>query len=103
MKIIEILENRKQALRVSEVAKILGIIHSKSTKWSRTDRFGIFTRGAIRFCPSELAEWIKKEILESTQRRNSNNDRNPTEPRHSKAAQFLGWPFRGFSASSVTI
>jgi len=28
-------------------------------------------QGAIRFCPADLAEWIKKEIEESTQARNS--------------------------------
>jgi len=33
-------------------------------------------KGAIRFCPAELAEWIKKELEQSNQARNAPNKGN---------------------------
>ena len=78
MKLVEMLENRKEALKVSEVAKILGVSPQQVYKMVADGQIPHFhVRGAIRFCPAELAEWIKKEILESTQRRNSNDGNRP--------------------------
>lgn len=73
MRLIEILENRKEALKVSEVAKILGVTPQHIYKMAKAGLIPCFhVQGAIRFCPADLAEWIKKEIEESTQARNSN-------------------------------
>jgi len=72
MKLIEMLENRKEALRVSEVAKMLGVSHQQVYKMVADGQIPHFhVRRAIRFCPAEIAEWIKKEIQQSTQGRNS--------------------------------
>ena len=72
MRLIEILENRKEALKVSEVAKILGVTPQHIYKMAKAGLIPCFhVQGAIRFCPADLAEWIKKEIEESTQARNS--------------------------------
>ena len=77
MKLIEMLENRKEALKVSEVAKILGVSKQQVYKMVADGQIPYFhVRGAIRFCPAELAEWIKKEIQQSTQGRNSNGNGN---------------------------
>lgn len=75
MRLIEILENRKEALKVSEVAKILGVTPQHIYKMAKAGLIPCFhVQGAIRFCPADLAEWIKKEIEESTQARNSNGN-----------------------------
>ena len=77
MRLIEILENRKEALKVSEVAKILGVTPQHIYKMAKAGLIPCFhVQGAIRFCPADLAEWIKKEIEESTQARNSNDSGN---------------------------
>ena len=76
MRLIEILENRKEALKVSEVAKMLGVTRQHIYKMAKAGLIPCFhVQGAIRFCPADLAEWIKKEIEESTQTRNSNGNR----------------------------
>jgi excisionase family DNA binding protein len=75
MKLIEMLENRKEALKVSEVAKILGVSQQQVYKMVAAGTIPHFhVQGAIRFCPAELAEWIKKEIQQSTQPRNASNN-----------------------------
>jgi excisionase family DNA binding protein len=75
MRLIEILENRKEALKVSEVAKILGVTPQHIYKMAKAGLIPCFhVQGAIRFCPADLAEWIKKEIEESTHARNSNGN-----------------------------
>lgn len=75
MKLIEMLENRKEALKVSEVAKILGVSQQQVYKMVAAGAIPHFhVQGAIRFCPAELAEWIKKEIQLSTQPRNTSNN-----------------------------
>jgi excisionase family DNA binding protein len=75
MKLIEILENRKEALKVSEVAKMLGVTPQHIYKMAAAGLIPCFhVRGAIRFCPSDLADWIKKEIAASTHARNPNGN-----------------------------
>jgi excisionase family DNA binding protein len=77
MRLIEILENRKEALKVSEVAKILGVTPQHIYKMAKAGLIPCFhVQGAIRFCPADLAEWIKKEIEQSNQARNGSNGRN---------------------------
>ena len=74
MRLIEILENRKEALKVSEVAKILGVTPQHIYKMAKAGLIPCFhVKGAIRFCPAELAEWIKKELEQSNQARNAPN------------------------------
>ena len=63
MRLIEILESRKEALKVAEVAKILGVTPQHIYKMVKVGLIPCFhVSGAIRFCPTELAEWIKKEL-----------------------------------------
>jgi len=74
MRLIEILENRREALKVSEVAKILGVTPQHIYKMAKAGLIPCFhVQGAIRFCPADLAEWIKKEIEQSNQARNGSN------------------------------
>jgi len=65
------LENRKEALKVSEVARILGVTPQHIYKMAKAGLIPHFhVRGAVRFCPAELAEWIKKELDRSNRARN---------------------------------
>lgn len=74
MRLIEILENRKEALKVSEVAKILGVTPQHIYKMAKAGLIPCFhVKGAVRFCPAEVAEWIKKEIDQSNHARNGSN------------------------------
>ena len=74
MRLIEILENRTEALKVSEVAKMLGVTPQHIYKMAKAELIPCFhVKGAVRFCPAELAEWIKKEIEQSNQARNARN------------------------------
>jgi excisionase family DNA binding protein len=77
MRLIEILENRKEALKVSEVAKMLGVTPQHIYKMAKAGFIPCFhVKGAVRFCPADLAEWIKKEIEQSNQARNRSNGGN---------------------------
>jgi len=70
MKLIEILENRKEALKVAEVAKMLGVTPQHIYKMAKEGLIPCFhVKGAIRFCPSDVATWIRKEIEQSSQGR----------------------------------
>jgi excisionase family DNA binding protein len=74
MRLIEILENRKEALKVSEVAKMLGVTPQHIYKMAKAGLIPCFhVKGAVRFCPADLAEWIKKEIEQSNRARNGSN------------------------------
>ena len=56
MKLIEILENRKEAPKVAEVAKMLGGTPKHIYKMAKAGLIPCFhVKGAIRFCPSEVA------------------------------------------------
>jgi excisionase family DNA binding protein len=77
MRLIEILETRKEALKVAEVAKMLGVTPQHIYKMAKAGLIPCFhVRGAVRFCPADLAEWIKKEIDESARKRNGSNGGN---------------------------
>ncbi len=74
MRLIEILETRKEALKVAEVARMLGVTPQHIYKMAKAGLIPCFhVRGAVRFCPSDLAEWIKQEIDESARKRNGSN------------------------------
>ena len=63
MKLIEMLEKRNEALKVSEVARILGVTPQHIYKMAAAGLIPCFhVKGAIRFWPSELAEWIRVEL-----------------------------------------
>ena len=65
MQIIETLENRKDALRVSELAKLLSVTPQHIYKtWAAGRIPGAFrVNRAIRFDPQILAEWLKRELM----------------------------------------
>jgi excisionase family DNA binding protein len=67
MQIIETLENRKDALKVSELAKLLSVTPQHIYKtWAAGRIPGAFrVNRAIRFDPQVLAEWLKKELMGS--------------------------------------
>jgi excisionase family DNA binding protein len=67
MKLIEILESRKEALKVGEVAKMLGVTPQHIYKMAKEGLIPCFhVKGAVRFCPSDIAAWIRKEIEQSS-------------------------------------
>jgi excisionase family DNA binding protein len=77
MRLIEILENRKDALKVAEVAKMLGVTPQHIYKMAKAGLIPCFhVRGAVRFCTADLAEWIKQEIAELSRKRNGSSGGN---------------------------
>jgi len=64
MQIIETLENRKEALKASELAKLLSVTPQHIYKtWAAGRIPGAFrVNRAIRFDPQILAEWLKNEL-----------------------------------------
>jgi excisionase family DNA binding protein len=77
MRLIEILENRKEALKVAEVAKMLGVTPQHIYKMAKAGLIPCFhVKGAVRFCPAELAEWIKQEIEQANRKRNGSSGGN---------------------------
>ena len=70
MRLIEILESRREALKVAEVAKMLGVTPQHIYKMAKAGLIPCFhVKGAVRFCPADLAEWIKQEIADSARKR----------------------------------
>ena len=77
MRLIEILESRKEALKVAEVAKMLGVTPQHIYKMAKAGLIPCFNvRGAVRFFPADFAEWIKQEIVESSRKRNGSSGGN---------------------------
>jgi excisionase family DNA binding protein len=77
MRLIEILENRKEALKVAEVAKMLGVTPQHIYKMVKAGLIPCFhVKGAVRFSPAELAEWIKQEIEQANLKRNGSSGGN---------------------------
>jgi len=65
MQIIEMLENRKNAVKVSELAKLLGVTPKHIYKTLAAGRIpgSFLVNRAVRFDPQILAEWLKKELV----------------------------------------
>ncbi len=65
MQIIETLENRKDAVKVSELARLLSVTPKHIYKTRAAGRIpGAFrVNRALRFDPQILAEWLKGELL----------------------------------------
>ncbi len=60
MRLIEILEGRKQALRVSEVANLFSVTPQHIYKMAASGKLPSFRiSGAIRFDPQDLVNWLK--------------------------------------------
>jgi excisionase family DNA binding protein len=60
MKLIEILENRKEALKVSEVAKMLGVSHQQIYKMAAAGTIPHFhVQGSIRILNNQPIQRIQ--------------------------------------------
>jgi excisionase family DNA binding protein len=74
MKLIEMLEKRTEALKVAEVAKIMGVTPQHIYKMAAAGEIPCFrVRGAVRFWPSELAEWIRAQLEKARRARSERN------------------------------
>lgn len=72
MKLLERLEKRISALRVSEVAELLGVTPQHIYKMAaRGDLPSFRVSGAVRFDPGELSDWLKKKTLSAIRTRAS--------------------------------
>jgi predicted DNA-binding transcriptional regulator AlpA len=65
MQIVETLQNRNVAIKASELAELLGVTPQHIYKSCATGRIpGSFrVKGALRFDPHIVAEWLKKELM----------------------------------------
>ncbi len=62
MRLVEILEGRKQALRVREVADLFSVTPQHIYKMAASGRIPSFRiSGSVRFDPDELAAWLKEK------------------------------------------
>jgi excisionase family DNA binding protein len=62
MRLIELLEKRTGAMKVGEVAKVLGVSPQQIYKMAASGSIpSLRISGAIRFDPGEVADWLKKE------------------------------------------
>jgi hypothetical protein len=65
MQIIETLENRKDAVKVSELARLLSVTPKHIYKTRAAGRIpgAFWVNRALRFDPQILAEWLKGLIM----------------------------------------
>jgi Helix-turn-helix domain len=65
MQIIEMLENRTSAVKVSELARLLSVTPKHIYKTRAEGRIpgAFWVNHALRFDPQILAEWLKKELM----------------------------------------
>jgi excisionase family DNA binding protein len=62
MRLVEILESRKQALRVSEVATLFAVTSQHIYKMTAKGMIpSLRIAGAIRFDPQDLVNWLKAQ------------------------------------------
>jgi excisionase family DNA binding protein len=67
MRIVEILEGRRQALRVSEVATLLCVTPQHIYKLAANGSLpSLRIAGAIRFDPQDLVTWLKARENKTT-------------------------------------
>ncbi len=63
-----------QKWALAEVAKMLGVTPQHTYKMAKAGLIPCFdVKGAVRFCPAELAEWIKQEIEQANRKRNGSS------------------------------
>ena len=59
MRLVETLKNRTNALKVSEVAELLGVTPQHIYKMAASGRVPSFrVSGSVRFDPDDVAEWL---------------------------------------------
>jgi excisionase family DNA binding protein len=62
MKLVEILKSRTSALKVAEVAELLGVTPQHIYKMAASGRIPSFRiSGSVRFDPDEVASWLKEK------------------------------------------
>jgi excisionase family DNA binding protein len=92
MTLIEILEDRKEALNVAQVAELLGISEKKVYHSVAAGLLPAFRVGkAIRFDPQNLADWLR-EKKPCGEQRSSNMTRKESAARSDRKGQTEG-PF----------
>jgi excisionase family DNA binding protein len=80
MKLIEMLDKRTEALKVAEVAKIMGVTPQHIYKMAAAGEIPCFrVKGAVRFWPSELAEWIRAQLEKAKRARSERNAQRETK------------------------
>jgi excisionase family DNA binding protein len=64
MRLLEKLEKKAGALKVSEVAEVLGVTPQHIYKMAACGEIPSFrVSGAVRFDPGDIGEWLKKKQL----------------------------------------
>ncbi len=62
MRLVEILESKKQALRVRDVATLLCVTPQHIYKMAASGALpSLRIAGAVRFDPQELASWLREQ------------------------------------------
>jgi excisionase family DNA binding protein len=62
MKLVELVENRTEALRVRDVAPILGVSIQQVYKMAASGQIPSFrVASSVRFDPEDVATWLKKK------------------------------------------
>jgi excisionase family DNA binding protein len=62
MRLVEILESRRQALRVSEVAALFAVTNQRIYKMAAKGMIpSLRIAGAIRFDPQDLVNWLRAQ------------------------------------------
>lgn len=71
MRLLETLKNRNGALKVGEVAKLLGVTPQQIYKMAASGRIPSFRiSGSVRFDPDDVADWLRaKQSLTGIGRR----------------------------------
>jgi excisionase family DNA binding protein len=81
MTLLEILEGREEALKVQEVAELLGVSDRHIYELVADGTLPAFRVGkAIRFDPQDLADWLRKKGL-------SREERSATRPQKHEGAK----------------
>jgi len=62
MRLIELLENRTRAMRLGDLAEVLGVSSQQIYKMAASGTIpSLRISGAIRFDLGEIADWLKKK------------------------------------------
>ena len=70
MSLVEILRGKQEALRVRELAQVLGVSQQQIYKMAAKGEIPSFkVANAVRFDPQETAEWLKEKYLTGSETR----------------------------------
>jgi len=76
MRLIDRLKNRTGAMRVAEVAELLGVTPQHIYKMAASGRIPSFrVSGAIRFDPADIASWLQDRQAQPAQPKRTVSDR----------------------------